>query len=371
MKLINKKIILHLIPTLKGGGAEYQLTNIFTSNNARQDTYDIHIAVRRADKRTIDYLANKGIKIYILGDHKTNLNPFLFFKILFLIQKLKPSIIQTWLPQMDIIGGLAALILRIPYIFSERSSSLAYVDKSITMCARKILSKKCSAIVANSNAGKSYWKSQGFEGNLFKINNGIDFEGIKNAQPIKLPILKKDKDTFDFLVVGRLAKEKQVLKVVEAFSAIKNIEYARLIIIGDGPEKAAINMLINNLNLSSSIILLGWIDNWWGILQQSKCLISCSSFEGQPNVLLEAIAAKCPTIVSDTYSHREILDNSSTSFVDTCNTETISNQIQNVMTDYEKYQQMAQLAYNIVKKNSFSHIAQEYIGVYDYILGKK
>ena len=118
MKLINKKIILHLIPTLKGGGAEYQLTNIFTSNNARQDTYDIHIAVRRADKRTIDYLANKGIKIYILGDHKTNLNPFLFFKILFLIQKLKPSIIQTWLPQMDIIGGLAALILRIPYILS-------------------------------------------------------------------------------------------------------------------------------------------------------------------------------------------------------------------------------------------------------------
>ena len=371
MKLINKKIILHLIPTLKGGGAEYQLTNIFTSNNAPQDTYDIHIAVRRADKRTIDNLANKGIRIHILGDHKTNLNPFLFFKIIFLIRKIKPSIIQTWLPQMDIIGGLAALILSIPYIFSERSSDLAYVDKSISMFLRKILSKKSSAIVANSNAGKSYWKSQGFKGNLFKINNGIDFEGIKNASPIKLPILKKDKNTFDFLVVGRLAKEKQVLNVVRAFSATKNIEEARLIIIGDGPEKVTIKKLINNLNLSSSIILSGWIDDWWGILQQSKCLISCSLFEGQPNVLLEAIASECPTIVSDTHSHREILDNNSTSFVDPGNIETISNQIQNVMTDYEQCLKKAQVAYNLIEKISFSHVAQEYMSMYDYILGKK
>lgn len=371
MKFKNKKIILHLIPTLKGGGAEYQLTNIFASNKIVQDTCDIHIGVRRADKNNIENLANKAIKIHVLGDYKTNLNPFLFFKIIFLIRKTKPSIIQTWLPQMDIIGGLAALILRIPYIFSERSSGLAYADKSISMFARKILSKKCSAIVANSNAGKSYWKSLGYKGDLFKINNGIDFEAIKNAPPLKLSILKKEQNAFDFLVVGRLAKEKQVLNIVRAFITIKNIEYARLIIIGDGPEKVAINKLINKLNLSSSIILLGWIEDWWGILQQSKCLISCSSFEGQSNVLLEAIAAKCPTIVSDTYSHREILDNNSTSFVNPDNIETIANQIQNVMIDYEQYFQKAQIAYNIVEKNSFSHAAQEYMGVYDYILEKK
>ena len=371
MKFKNKKKILHLIPTLKGGGAEFQLTNIFTSNKVPQDIYDIHIAVRRADKNVADNLTKKGIKIHILGDHKSNLNPFLFFKIIFLIRKTKPSIIQTWLPQMDIIGGLAALILRIPYIFSERSSSLAYVNKPLSISLRKVISKKCSAIVTNSNAGKSYWKSLGFKGDLFKINNGINFEAIKHAPPLKLSILKKEKNTFDFVVVARLAKEKQVLNIVRAFSTIKNIEYARLIIIGDGPEKVAINKLINKLNLSSSIILLGWIDDWWGILKQSKCLISCSLFEGQPNVLLEAIASECPTIVSDTHSHREILDNNSTSFVDPGNIETISNQIQNVMTDYEQCLKKAQVAYNLIEKNSFSNVAQEYMSMYDYILGKK
>ena len=72
----------------------------------------------------------------------------------------------------------------------------------------------------------------------------------------------KEKNTFDFLVVGRLAKEKQVLNIVRAFSTIKNIEYARLIIIGDGPERSHLETLTRSLKLENSVKFLIHLMKW-------------------------------------------------------------------------------------------------------------
>ena len=356
---------------MKGGGAEYQLINTFTNKKVIKSSYNIHIAVRIADNNLAKKLKEQGIKVHILGNHRSILNPILLFKILFLIINIKPSLIQTWLPQMDIIGGLASIILNKPFIISERTSALAYEGSPLLSLLRRTISNKSSCVIANSSAGKKFWESQNYKGQLSVINNGIDFQGIKNSLIKNSFPNKFIQDSFNFVVVGRLSEEKKVINIVEAFGAGQHNSDIKLIIIGDGPERKSIEDRIKQLNLRDQVILLGWVDDWWSIFIHTRCLISCSLYEGQSNILYEAIAAKCPTIISDISSHREVLSDKETSYFDSNNIDELVIKIHDVIHDYETHIMKSEMAYNRVKRNSFLNTALQYISIYEKLLTKK
>ena len=363
--------ILHLIPTIKGGGAEYQLINTFTNKSVINGSYNIHIAVRTADKNLVKKLKEHDITVHTLGNHRAILNPILLFKILLLIINIRPSLIQTWLPQMDIIGGLASIILNKPFVISERTSASAYENSPLTSMLRKTISNKSLCVIANSKAGCDYWKNSTFKGHVFKINNGVDLFGINNSSFTELKEHNIDEGVFNFIIAGRLSKENQVKKILQACSRVNNISNTRLLIVGDGPEKKSIIDLIKKLDLKRNVFLLGWIDNWWGLLQKSQCFITCSDYEGQPNALIEAIASKCPTIVSDNISHREILNDKSSNFFDSTDVCNLTQQMNYVIANYDLCLSKSNIAYNKIKKNSFNNTFLKYLKVYKFLLKDK
>lgn len=367
----DQKTILHLIPGLSGGGAEYQLINIlkFKTNLS---SYKFHIGIRTGNQKIIEDLKKHGVEIHVFGNHRSYINPILLFKIIILTFKIKPDVIQTWLPQMDIIGGLAAKIQNITHIISERSSAHAYkYSKDFLLILRSVISKNSKCIIANSRSGKKYWDSKNYKGQISIINNGIDFENIKKSLVKDFFPNKFIHDSFNFIVVGRLSEEKKVINIVEAFGAGQHNSDIKLIIIGDGPERKSIEDRIKQLNLRDQIILLGWVDDWWSIFIHTRCLISCSLYEGQSNILYEAIAAKCPTIISDISSHREVLSDDETNYFDPNNIDELVIKINDVIHDYKSQIIKSEMAYNKVKKNTFLTIANQYISVYEKLLTKK
>lgn len=109
-----------------------------------------------------------------------------------------------------------------------------------------------------------------------------------------------EKNNINFVTVGRLSIEKNHENLIKAFKRINDeVPNTRLYILGDGPLKGELRMLINRLNLNGKVILTGNLDNPFYIENRCNCFILPSFYEGMPMVLLEARTLKLPIIVSN------------------------------------------------------------------------
>src|SRR3954462_14593517 len=108
--------VLHLIPTLEGGGAERQLA-MLAVEQVRQGL-NVHVGFRRAGVHASALRAG-GVKLHELGEFRRLPLRFMW-NLHRLVGSVKPGVIQTWLPSMDVLGGLLAAGHRRRWLISER-----------------------------------------------------------------------------------------------------------------------------------------------------------------------------------------------------------------------------------------------------------
>jgi glycosyltransferase involved in cell wall biosynthesis len=82
---------------------------------------------------------------------------------------------------------------------------------------------------------------------------------------------------------------------------------ARLTIVGDGPERAALEAMIDDMGLAGSVELAGWQDPV-PYLAAAECFVLLSRNEGMGRAVVEAMAAGLPCIVSDVCGLAELVD---------------------------------------------------------------
>jgi glycosyltransferase involved in cell wall biosynthesis len=99
--------------------------------------------------------------------------------------------------------------------------------------------------------------------------------------------------------VGRLSPPKRTDLAIAAFSALRERSpAARLLIVGDGPDRPAIERQIAALGLSEDVQLLGNRDDVPALLRSARCLLLTSDYEGCPLTVIEAMAAGLPVIAT-------------------------------------------------------------------------
>jgi glycosyltransferase involved in cell wall biosynthesis len=113
------------------------------------------------------------------------------------------------------------------------------------------------------------------------------------------------------LSLGRLSSEKQVHRIIEAFSRTAcEFEDWDLNIYGDGPEKSALIQIVKDLGLQQRVFICGQTRSPWDIMAGSSAFVMTSQYEGFPNSLLEAMGVGLPCITFDCPSGpREISEN--------------------------------------------------------------
>lgn len=112
------------------------------------------------------------------------------------------------------------------------------------------------------------------------------------------------------LAVGRLAVEKDYPTLVRAFHMVRQRRAARLMILGEGEERGAIETLVKSLNLTDDVDFLGFEPNPYSLMRVASCFALASTSEGFGNVLVEALAMGCPVVATNCpYGPGEILDN--------------------------------------------------------------
>jgi glycosyltransferase involved in cell wall biosynthesis len=108
--------------------------------------------------------------------------------------------------------------------------------------------------------------------------------------------------------VGRLEKRKDFPNLIRAFALLRKQRPARLMILGEGEDRESLEALIQVLQLTNDVQLLGFSDNPYAYMKHADVFVLSSILEGLPTVLIEAMALGTPIVATDCESGpKEIL----------------------------------------------------------------
>ena len=151
-------------------------------------------------------------------------------------------------------------------------------------------------VVSKAMLGHPLLKKLNGRGRIHFVPNGIP--------PRQEPVCPPDDEITDFcrqgptvVSIGRLSEEKGHRYLVEAFARlVKTIPDARLLIIGEGPERDTLESLARSRGLDGRFLLPGYRDQAWRYLTFCTAFVLPSLTEGLPITLLEAMRAGVPVV---------------------------------------------------------------------------
>jgi glycosyltransferase involved in cell wall biosynthesis len=339
------------------GGAEQQLVRV--ASGLRSRNIDTHVATVHEGAND-NLLVEAGVTTHRLHS-SSKYDPLVWPRLIALCRHLQPDVIQTWLTQMDILGGTAAKLLRIPWVLSERSVGAAYPATMLNR-SRAAIGARSDAIVANSEGGRQYWR--GYvkdDARLRVIPNIVPHARIKGSVPDRF-VHSSMGDVI--LYVGRLSEEKNVDLLLEALAIVLQRSCATAVFCGDGPLRTRLENRAAALGVAHRVKFLGFVNNVWSWMNRAGVMVSVSRFEGDPNSVLEGIVCGTPLVVSDIAAHRSILDDQSAWLVNLSSPASIAAGLQAALSDPTEATKRAARAARALKSRSAAEIAARFEEVY-------
>lgn len=130
----------------------------------------------------------------------------------------------------------------------------------------------------------------------------------KVSDPVSHPWFEQDMPPV-ILGVGRLTEPKDFPTLLRAFALVRQRVDARLMILGEGEERATLEQLASELKLQEYVALPGFVENPYAYMRRAALFVLSSRWEGLPTVLIEAMACGTPVVATDCPSGpREILE---------------------------------------------------------------
>ena len=109
---------------------------------------------------------------------------------------------------------------------------------------------------------------------------------------------RPERDPGLIVAAGRLEPQKNFELAIEAMAHLSRWSDARLVILGDGSERARLARLIARLGLHERVTLLGHVRDVTPWLERAACYLMTSRYEGYPASLVEALASGVPAVVT-------------------------------------------------------------------------
>jgi glycosyltransferase involved in cell wall biosynthesis len=110
------------------------------------------------------------------------------------------------------------------------------------------------------------------------------------------------------LGAGRLTQAKDFGTLIRAFALVRRQRPARLLILGEGELRPALEALVRELGITADVALPGFVAGAVACMAHASVFVLSSAWEGLPTVLIEAMAVGTPVVATDCRSGpREIL----------------------------------------------------------------
>jgi glycosyltransferase involved in cell wall biosynthesis len=141
------------------------------------------------------------------------------------------------------------------------------------------------------------------------VYNGVDAKRFH-------PLDQNGGDPLTVVTAGRLVSQKNPLLFVEAAARIRAaLPEVRFVMLGDGPLRPAVEAQIERLDMKGAIELAGERRDVETVFARADLFWLTSSWEGLPNVVLEAMACGLPVIATDVGGTNELFEHGQEGFL--------------------------------------------------------
>ncbi len=299
MRNLSQFKVCFLAGTLGQGGAERQLFHILQT--LRWSGAAPRVLCLEPNEFWEDRIKALGVPVTPVGRAKSRLGRLL--RVMTVLRQDPPAIIQSQHFYMNAYAGVAARMLGCVSIGALRSNGLMDVRD----CGRVggwINLHSPQVLAANSRAALQYAAARRVPAaRLFLLANVLDTAWLS-------PPTGRPPGPFRLLSVGRLVPSKRFDRFISVVARLRRKLKCEVngTIVGDGPLKERLRAHAESLELPSSAIeFCGSLPDLAPVYRQADVFVLTSEYEGTPNVVLEAMAAGLPVVVTNVGGVPEIV----------------------------------------------------------------
>jgi glycosyltransferase involved in cell wall biosynthesis len=293
-----------VIASLEGGGAERVFVTL--ANGLRAEGRDVDLVLMNRAGVLLKEV-KPGVNVVHLDAARAMLALVPLVKYL---RRVRPEAMLTTLTHVSVVAALARKLARVPvrlvireavtssvhhrYVTDVRSRVVARLLRPAYRSADVVVSPSQGVtedLVANVGIARAH---------VTTIPNPLDVGRIRSLalQPVTDPFAQSDERPM-VLGIGRLSAQKDFSTLILAFARTIETVPAKLLILGDGEERGALEALIRSSGLDHHVAMPGFVENPFAYLKQAAVFVLSSRYEGLPNALLQALAVGAPVVATD------------------------------------------------------------------------
>ncbi len=319
--------VLRIINRLNLGGPTYNAA--YLSRYLAPEFETMLVAGMKEDtEESSEFIVTEmGLKPVYIPEMRREINfkndRIAYQKIVQLIKEFKPDIVHTHAAKAGTLGRLAASRMKVPVIIHTfhghvfhsyfnpvKTQLFKYIERYLSSVSTRIIAisdiqkKELCTIHKVCKPSKTVVVPLGFDLSRFQVNQEEQRKNFRSEHFIK-------DSTVAICIVGRIVPVKNHELFIRAIANVKAKYKGKMvgIIVGDGEDRAKMELLANELNLSLStpekiikgadLIFTSWIFDVERPLAGSDIVAMTSLNEGTPVSLIEAQAAGIPIVTTD------------------------------------------------------------------------
>lgn len=299
---------------LHGGGAERVMLTLAAGLSERGAEVDL-VLIRREGAYAAEI--PDGLRVVELGTGRMVQSVVALARYL---RRRRPDALLTALVHVNVGALLAALagprgtrvvVTEHNQISRNHATLRSRTLKAAYALVRHLYPRAAAVVAVSSGVAEDLSRFSGMARDRIRvIHNPIVTPGLASraAEPLDDPWFAPGAPPV-FVGVGRLSAQKDFSTLITAFARLRAGRQARLLVLGEGEERAGLERLAASLGVADDVRLPGFVANPYAYMTHAAGFVLSSRFEGLPTVLVEAMACGTPVAATDCPSGpREILE---------------------------------------------------------------
>lgn len=307
--------LLYVVGNFVAGGAERHLLEMWRRLN--RDAFEVEIACFRREGQFLADVDALGLPVHDLHIRGALYGPqgvAGFVRLMGVIRRFRPDVVHGYLFGPNLLAAVAGRLAGVRAVVVAKRNVDAF-ETARQIAVQRFAHRLATHVTAVSETVADTVTALGVpRARVTVIPNGVDatrFDG-----PADRAALGWNGDGPVIGSVGCLAARKDYATLVDALAILaRRGRPFRVTLVGDGPERAALEARVGALGLSERVRFLGERPDVERLLPAMDLFVLSSREEGIPNALLEAMAAARPSVATAVGGTPEVLEDGTTGWL--------------------------------------------------------